>query len=147
MANILQLTQVVFVLTAVFQDIRKKSIAVWVFLVFGLLSFVMKACLMGTDVSMWFHMGKSMAVGIGLWLVSKGTRGAVGEGDGCFFMVTGIYLGVWDNLALLLYGLLFCSLFSLGIVLWGMVTHVSVGKKKLPFLPFLLIPGVWLVIL
>ena len=147
MAGMLQLTQSVFFLTAVCQDVKRKSISVWVFLIFGMLSFILKACIMGNNFNMWADMGKSMAVGLGLWLISKGTDGAVGAGDGCFFIVTGIYLEVWDNIALLLYGLLLSSLFSLGIVMWGMVMHVNVGKKRLPFLPFLLAPGLCLVIL
>lgn len=64
--------------------------------------------------------------------------GAIGMGDGLFFIVSAIFLGFWTSIALLLFGLMFCSACSLGIVCWGIAAGVNVRKKRLPFLPFLL---------
>lgn len=147
MNQVLQITQLTFLLTAVWQDLSRRSIAVWVYAVYGAAALLLKMLIVGSDVSLWVEMGKSMAVGMGICMISRLTRGAVGEGDGWFFVVTGIYLGLWDNITLLLYGLLFCSLFSLGIIVWGVIMNVNVSKKRLPFLPFLLAPGIWMVML
>lgn len=147
MNQMLQITQLSFMLTAVWQDLNRRSIALWVYIVYGVIAFLFKILLVWGDFTLWMEMGKSMAVGIIICMISRLTKGAVGEGDGWFFVVMGIYLGLWDNITLLLYGLLFCSLFSLGIIMWGIIMNVDVSKKRLPFLPFLLAPGIWLVML
>ena len=49
-----------------------------------------------------------MLPGIFLFWMERQTKGAVGLGDGCFFLITGCYLGGWRTLELLM-GAVFVS--------------------------------------
>ena len=134
-----------FMVAAAFQDLRTKDVSVWKFWVFG--------C--AVMIAAWFHgnfeiaglpeRAGSMGIGAALLLVSKISGGSIGEGDGWVLLITGMALGFWNNFALLLYGLLFSSCFSLGLVVWGFFLHVDIRKKTIPFLPFLLPAGIWMV--
>lgn len=96
---------------------------------------------------MWLGMRAAAVVpGIFLMAVSKCSRGAVGAGDGLFFIVSGLYLGFWKNVALLLYGLLFCSAWGCGMFLWGIFAGKKVGDMELPFLAFLVPASLFLVV-
>ena len=62
------------------------------------------------------------------------TREAVGCGDGLLVCVTGLYLGMWENISLLLAGTAVCALvMALGLML-GKVRR----KDRFPLVPFLL---------
>lgn len=74
-------------------------------------------------------------VGGSLFGINKVTRGQIGIGDACLFCVTGVCLGFWDNMGLLLYSLFFASIFSAFLILIK-----KVGKKyTIPFAPFVLL--------
>lgn len=136
-----------FMISAVCQDLKMKSVSVKSFLLFGGLIFLM-ACLSGVFLQTgWLARAGSMGIGAALIMISRLSRGAIGEGDGWFLIITGILLGFWNNLALLLYGILFCSCYSLGLVVWGFFLKVNIRKKTVPFLPFLLPFGIWMVFL
>ena len=55
-------------------------------------------------------------------------------GDGLLLIVTGIYLGLEENLKLFLCGLFLCGLWALGLVLLRKKSR----KDSIPFVPFLL---------
>ena len=87
-----------------------------------------------------------------LFWMERQTKGAVGLGDGCFFLITGCYLGGWRTLELLM-GAVFVSSLAGGV--W-MLTALLGGKgnglwekmrkKKLPFLPCVLPVWIWMLI-
>lgn len=81
--------------------------------------------------------GAAMAIGCVLLLLAAVTREAVGKGDGWFFIVSGIYLGFWRNLALL-WGSLVLSIIIGGVILASGLKKkggiVNAGKQTLPFL-------------
>lgn len=131
----------IFLLTAAWQDLKSRRIQIWLYIFFGAV---------GVCVNLFSWSGKgtpsfgsflwtaaAVIPGLFLLLLSRVSRGGVGTGDGWFFVTAAFYLGVWKILALLFYGLFFCSLCSLGMITWGMVSGISVRKRKLPFLPFL----------
>ena len=70
-------------------------------------------------------------------LLSKITEGAIGEGDGLFFLVSACYLDIWDL------GILFLG--SLGISCgWGMVLLLRRNMKQtIPFLTCAWPIGLW----
>ena len=74
-----------------------------------------------------------MIVGGGMILLSLLSKGAIGTGDGLLLCVTGIYLGFYRNLELILGALFLC--FVVTAVLWicGNVHR----KTEIPFVPFL----------
>lgn len=142
-----QILMMSFMGVSVWQDLKTRSLSVYSLVVFGGL-ILTAACLTGTFLQPgWLERIGSMGIGVALLLISKVSQGAVGEGDGWFLMITGMVLGFWSNLAVLLYGLLFCSCYSLGLIVWGCLLKVNVRKKAIPFLPFLLPAGIWMVLL
>lgn len=74
-------------------------------------------------------------VGFFIILVSKLTKGQIGMGDGIILLATGLGLGVWDNIALLLFAL-FLSAICCFILLALRLVNL---KMKIPFIPFLFI--------
>lgn len=88
----------------------------------------------------------SAAVGIFLLILGQITDGGIGEGDGWFFIVTGFFLEPAENFMLFLSGLIFCSVYSLAYMAASFIGGVGVRQKRLPFLPFLLPVGLWLVL-
>ena len=67
-----------------------------------------------------------------LYLMSKATRGAVGEGDALVYLMTGVTLGFFGNIELLTLSLFFSAIVSVFLLVFR-----KVGKKKrIPFVPF-----------
>ena len=81
-----------------------------------------------------------------LLILGQITDGGIGEGDGWFFIVTGFFLEPAENFMLFLSGLIFCSVYSLAYMAASFIGGVGVRQKRLPFLPFLLPVGLWLVL-
>lgn len=73
-------------------------------------------------------------IGAAMLLISHVSSGAVGSGDAVLFMVTGIYLGFFINMALLFISLVLAAFFGLFGIIRGRFTR----KSRLPFLPFVL---------
>ena len=73
-----------------------------------------------------FYLMTGMSVGIVLLLYSLVTHESIGYGDGCLFVMTGLFLGFWENLVVLA-----------GI---GAAVLLFFRKKKknerIPFVPF-----------
>lgn len=138
-----------FLALAAGQDMRRKQVDVWVYLLFGGLAAVSGAAgywLLGETYGCLEH-AAALLPGALLLGARAVTRGAVGGGDGCFFLVSGLLLGFWENVMLLCYGILFCGIFSLVYVVWGKLRgRGNVGKETVPFLPFVALPGIWLVV-
>lgn len=141
--DIRQVAFLLFLLSAAWQDVRQRTISVWTYWGFGAI-----ACLlMMIGGRNWdIETTGAVAIGIILLLFGRWTGWSIGEGDGWFFVVAGIYLGFWANLALLFYGLLLCGFYCLGVVVWGWMYKLNVRKLKVPFLPFLLPVGIWIII-
>lgn len=74
-------------------------------------------------------------VGAAMLLISHISAEAVGYGDAVLFMVTGIYLGFFANLALLFISLVLAASFGMIGIIRGRFTR----KSRLPFLPFVLL--------
>ena len=86
-----------------------------------------------------------------LWM-ERQTKGAVGLGDGCFFLITGCYLGGWRTFELLM-GSVFVSSLVGGV--WMLMSLLGgkgnglwekMRKKKLPFLSCVLPVWIWMLI-
>lgn len=150
----LRLVFMVYLLTAAWQDLRRRAISTAVFAGFGAVGVLLRGGLLLMEsqaAGQWLpglvDAGLALLVGIGLLGLSAVTGQAVGAGDGLFFIVSSFYLGLRQNLALLAGGLLLCFLFCGGLLLWGCARNVRVGAYRVPFLPFLVPAGIGLVLL
>ena len=113
------------------EDIRKKQIRLNPVLMFGI-------------IGIFFHMLwrvqsienilLGMSVGVVLLMLSVLTGGRIGAGDAVLLIVTGIYLGLEQNLQLFFSGLLLCGIWALGLL----VLRKKSRKDSIPFVPFLL---------
>lgn len=137
-----------YLVIAAGQDLRRKSVALWVYAGFGtwaLLALGYQGFIAGGQIE-WGNLFSSLCLGLGLIGCGLLWRRAIGLGDGCFFLVSGLMLGFWENLALLCYGMLLCSLYCLGLaVVNQMVYHRDMRRYAVPFLPFLVPVGFWIV--
>ncbi len=142
----------VFLAAAAAQDLRRQQIELWVYLVFGTVAaaVLVIGCMENADGAgmIWQYLGDRAAGAVlGLVLLGFGavSRGGIGAGDGLFFLISGLMLGFWDNLALLCYGILCCGSFCLGYFMWKRLQRAgAAGCDTVPFLPFVAIPGIWL---
>lgn len=75
-----------------------------------------------------------VAVGIAILFVAWLGRECVGIGDGIILVVSGVFLGFWRNLMLLLTALLLAAVAALFLI----VVKRKERKYRLPFVPFLL---------
>lgn len=93
------------------------------------------------------RLGLAVIPGLLLLWLSRATRESVGRGDGLFFVVSGIYLGLGINLFLLIGGLFLCFPVSAALLMWGKLHGKWLGKEKLPFLPFVIPLGMGVIFL
>ncbi|MCD8220605.1 MAG: pilus assembly protein CpaA [Clostridiales bacterium] len=122
----------VFLLAAAWQDFRSKSIAVWMFVIFGAAGFILNLV---ERVSPLYFCGS--VVGISMLVAGAGLKGAVGAGDGCFFVVSGLFLGLTENARLFCIALLLSGIYGLGIYVYKRLRYgLNAGKEIFPFLPF-----------
>ena len=133
-----------FLIIAAWQDARKKEIDAWIYVVFGSLIWFGKLCFDG-PVSLGPEMVNAVP-GILLVLFSKWSDGAVGEGDGWFFVVAGIALGFKRNVALFFVSLFLCVLWCAGLLMWGRAKNIFVRKRTVPFLPFTVPAVLWMLV-
>ena len=110
------------------------------------------ACVGAVVLAIWGPAGKNwqetiFACGVGgvLLLISRLTGGGIGEGDGWFFVVSGLFLSPGENGLLLLSGIFLSGIFSLLYVVAGVLSGTWQRRgKRFPFLPFLLPAGLWI---
>ena len=143
-----------FLLSAAWQDLRKKSIRASTFYIWGMMGLMFRGIqiLYRLQQMVCEETGKSgeeifwsMAVlvlelfldlflGLLLLGISVVTEEAMGKGDGWFFLVSGLFLGFWKNVFLLTGGLFLCFPVAVWLMIgrWGKNTGI-----KLPLLPFM----------
>lgn len=114
------------------EDCRRKRILLGPVLLFGILGLILH--LYYRNISIW-NLLAGCLIGVILLLISKVTSGKIGIGDGLILIVTGVYLGFEDNTILFMHGLLFCGIWSLILL----VTRKKKGTDEVPFIPFLLL--------
>ena len=119
---------------------RNKSVSVWLYLGYGAVAGVIR--LTGGEPVLQALSGG--LVGVVLLAAGWLTAGAIGIGDGLFFVVSGLYLSFYDNVRLLLYGILWGGIFCLFLFLHG--KKHGINRMTVPFLPFLIPGWIWMVI-
>lgn len=112
------------------QDIKGREISM-IPLLFGCVMGVIYQCY-GCGLSIGEVVGGA-SIGIGLILMSIVSDQQVGLGDGFVLVGTGLFIGIWDNLFILMVGLV-----AIGIVAAVLyISHAQNKEYELPFIPFL----------
>lgn len=112
------------------EDIRDKKITVTVTLCSGIIAILLHLWIPCSSI---FDMLAGMASGAAVLLLGRLTKGKIGMGDGVVFMLTGLYLGMAGNLALM------CISFVLA-GFWAAFTLLFCcrgAKGRIPLVPFL----------
>ena len=120
------------------EDWRRKRVLVYPVLLFGIFGVLLHIYYQNVSI---YSLLAGCGIGLLLLFLSAVSR-QLGSGDGLVLMVSGIYLGFWDNIRLLFLGLLLCGL-------WSVVLLVSRKKKasdKIAFIPFLFLAYVRMVL-
>lgn len=131
-----------FLLAAAWQDLQEKSVSVWLYAGYGIAVCVIRA--VNGDWSPAAIGG--IWVGAAMLLIGRLTRGAVGSGDGWFFIIASLYLSVPETIRLLLNGGLVCGMSCLILVVIGGIRGRNMRRVTIPFLPFLVPVWIWMVI-
>ena len=79
-------------------DYKIKKIPVVPLILTGILGMILHIIYGGREIEDILF---GIAIGIVLYIVSEISKGKIGKGDAFLFMVTGVYLGFWNNLVLL----------------------------------------------
>lgn len=144
-----------YVIAAAWQDGRRKAVSGWFFLFFFVHFVTLQVChrlyygeISVGQTSIWFRgmstdsspgsLWAGCMIGVILFLIGRITEGALGAGDGMFFLIAGLYLGFWRNLFLLGSTLFLCSIAGLIYLVWGRVQGRDYRKRTLPLLIFTL---------
>ncbi len=114
------------------QDISRKQIRLNPVLGFGILGVIFHVLWQQQTIG---SILLGMLVGVGLLLLSLLTCGRIGMGDGVLLTVTGVYLGLRQNLTLFVWALFICG----GWALLQLLLRRKRRQDEIPFVPFLLI--------
>lgn len=121
----------IFLITGTIADIRKRSIPILLFILFGvtgLVFFIMTGSVSFTDEIF------GILLGIVFLALCRISDGKIGAGDGMAILVSGIFLGGSRAACQTLYGMLGASLISVLLLAFRKGNR----NTTLPFLPFLL---------
>lgn len=122
-----------------YEDIKNKKIEIFSVMIFGIIGILLHILRM--TLGIWDILA-GMLIGVFMLVISiLSSEKMLGKGDSLMVMISGIYLGFWDNL-FLLWG----SSFLVGIVGIFMFGFKSKGKS-LPFAPFLTVMYIFLLVL
>lgn len=111
------------------EDLRNRKVLVNPILAFGIVGVCLHLYYRNLSI---YSVLAGVFVGVILLLVGAIT-GKIGAGDGLVLLVSGIYLGFWDNARLLFHGLVFCGI-------WSAIQLLLRKKKRqdeIAFIPFL----------
>ena len=84
-----------------------------------------------------------MLIGVILLLGGIWSGEKIGYGDGVIFIMTGIFLGFWGNMLLLMIASILAGVTCTGLLL----THKKCKEEQIVFVPFIFISYVILLIL
>ncbi len=124
---------------AALEDLKTRQVSVWI-LFAAMIPGLWNLCCSDIEPHLW-----SALAGIVMLVLSRMTEGALGEGDGWFFLVCALYWKWWEVWILLLGGL------GIGSI-WGTVLFLyrrwNQGSKKanatIPLLTCVWPVGIWL---
>lgn len=133
MYSLMERTMLLAVLgMAAYRDWREKNIYLYMPIMAGIVGLILHLIYRE-------HTLMELLLGAGLGgimiLIALVSRESIGIGDGVMLMVSGIFLGIWKNLELLLTALVLVGVAALFLI----VVKKKRRDYRVPFLPFLLV--------
>ena len=125
-----------FLAAAAAQDIRRRTISGRLLLAGALLGLPWALGALTAEGILPFLAG--FLPGLLMLGLSGVTKGAVGTGDGLFFLAAALYLRPGEVFGLFFGGLLICGIFCGGLMVGRILLGYGYRNCSVPFLPFLL---------
>lgn len=122
------------------EDIKSRQITVMVTLGSALAGLICHLVYQSHSI---YSMLGGMVFGGLILLFSVLSKGKIGQGDGIVFMLTGLYLGVEKNLALMLLSFVLAGCWAFLLIIF---LHRD-KKEKIPFIPFLFLAYLLILVL
>ena len=119
-----------YLLVLSWMDIRSRKLSLWLLLA-GIPASVISGIFAADIPAVLLTAGG--AVGILFLIISRSTGEAFGYGDSILITISGIFLGIWDLLSMLVTAFFLAAVFS-GIMLAG---KRYTRRSSFPFVPFL----------
>ena len=138
---------ILFMIICAISDIRTKSIDIRIFIAMYIVEFIwyMYANAFGIHLEIASLMiGASL--GIFLIIISKISRGAIGIGDGMFFIASGIACGSYRSIYMFICTMTLSAICSLFIIMWGIFQKKSMRGKQMPLIPLTIPAYIWMMI-
>lgn len=115
-----------------YRDYKEKCIYLYLPIVAGVIGMLL-------HIFFWEHEMTDILLGAGIggcvMLLARISKESIGIGDGIMLMVSGIYLGFWENMQLFFSALLLVGVTALFLI----VIKKKRRDYRVPFLPFLLV--------
>ena len=144
MFEVLELEKAVVLLTGLFIsawfDLKKEIIYVPLIVCMGIIGVICHIFLQENTI---WNLMSGMLIGVILLLGGIWSGEKIGYGDGVIFIMTGIFLGFWGNMLLLVIASILAGVTCTGLLL----THKKCKEEQIVFVPFIFISYVILLIL
>ena len=116
-------------------DIKTRKVSFKILVLYGALGMLNLVFFDGQN--LYAALGGAL-IGIFVLGISKLTRGGIGMGDGFLIIVTGVFLGTWKNIELLLGSFFLAAIFSVFyLIVKKKNDKKEIRKKEIPLVPFL----------
>ena len=144
MFEVLELEKAVVLLAGLFIsawiDLKREIIYVPLIVCMGIIGVICHIFLQENTI---WNLMSGMLVGVILLLGGIWSGEKIGYGDGVIFIMTGIFLGFWGNMILLVIASILAGVTCTGLLL----THKKCKEEQIVFVPFIFISYVILLIL
>lgn len=127
-----------FLIIAGVQDIKEKQISLKLCIAYGIVGILLyiSNCIYGNK-ELW-QLGIALLPGVGMIVISYMTKERIGIGDGVVMVIMGLFFSYEKIISILVMGIMFSTLVSLYLLV---VKKVS-KEYEIPFVPFLLMASV-----
>lgn len=144
MFEVLELEKAVVLLAGLFIsawiDLKREIIYVPLIVCMGIIGVICHIFLQENTI---WNLMSGMLIGVILLLGGIWSGEKIGYGDGVIFIMTGIFLGFWGNMLLLVIASVLAGVTCTGLLL----THKKCKEEQIVFVPFIFISYVILLIL
>lgn len=144
MFEVLELEKAVVLLAGLFIsawiDLKREIIYVPLIVCMGIIGVICHIFLQENTI---WNLMSGMLIGVILLLGGIWSGEKIGYGDGVIFIMTGIFLGFWGNMLLLMIASILAGVTCTGLLL----THKKCKEEQIVFVPFIFISYVILLIL
>lgn len=144
MFEVLELEKAVVLLAGLFIsawiDLKREIIYVPLIVCMGIIGVICHIFLQENTI---WNLMSGMSIGVILLLGGIWSGEKIGYGDGVIFIMTGIFLGFWGNMLLLVIASILAGVTCTGLLL----THKKCKEEQIVFVPFIFISYVILLIL